>query len=652
MHRKAIVFMILFIFFLSQVLGGSIQLARAQEVGPSGQLALSPSGLASQQVKLFLPLLLKNAVPGSSPPTVQLPAAPSNLNVSALSSTSLRLTWTDNSNNETGFEIERAPGGTTNFTRITTTAPNVSTYDNTGLSASTSYSYRVRAVNSAGASAYTTVASGTTQAAPTTPPTAPTGLSVSVVSSSSLRLTWTDNSNNEAGFEIERAPGGTTNFVRVTTTAPNASTYDDSSLSASTSYSYRVRAVNNTGASAYTNTATGTTQAPPVTPPTAPTNLAVVMLSSTSLRLTWTDNSDNETGFEIERAPGGTTNFTRITTVAQNVKTYDDSGLSVSTSYSYRVRAVNSAGSSAYSNTATGTPQAPPVTPPAAPSNLTASGTTTTSTNLHWTDNSSNESGFGIYMSVNGGSYIHLGDVAANQTSEPITEMTPGTLYSFKVDAFNAVGRSAMSNVASTTTLSQTGIRFINNTSHPIINLQIDGVQQFYYPNGIIVGGTYDVATSAGTHSIYATNGFWQNDGSRFEYYTFSGSVNVTSGSMYEVTFNDPTIIELLTRWSSYGYWSGEAYTYNPVTPHTAVFCFYDNGKFRFYWDGSQQYTGTYGLVSRGSDIVFFQVNNGSTTYSGSLYELYGYFNMSNGPADWPQIQYTNYPYYCPAAPQ
>jgi hypothetical protein len=80
--------------------------------------------------------------------------------------------------------------------------------------------------------------------------------------------------------------------------------------------------------------------------------------------LTWTDNSTNETGFRIERAPGlnATTGFAQIAEVGANVTTYVDAGLPNSTSYSYRLRAYNAAGNSGYSNTASGT--TPANTPP------------------------------------------------------------------------------------------------------------------------------------------------------------------------------------------------------------------------------------------------------------------------------------------------
>src|SRR6185436_7970212 len=101
--------------------------------------------------------------------------------------------WTDNANNETGFKIERKTGAAGTYSQIATVGANVTTYNNTGLAASTTYYYRVRANNGSGDSAYSNEANATTQAA-ASPPAAPSGLSASAVSSSQINLAWTDNS--------------------------------------------------------------------------------------------------------------------------------------------------------------------------------------------------------------------------------------------------------------------------------------------------------------------------------------------------------------------------------------------------------------------------------------------------------------------------
>jgi hypothetical protein len=100
---------------------------------------------------------------GGPPPR---PADPTNLTATAGASGRSRfvdLTWNDNSNNETGFAIERCTGATcSNFSTIATVASNVTTYRNSNLQKNRTYRYRVRATGSAGDSGYSNIASATT----------------------------------------------------------------------------------------------------------------------------------------------------------------------------------------------------------------------------------------------------------------------------------------------------------------------------------------------------------------------------------------------------------------------------------------------------------------------------------------------------------
>jgi subtilisin len=202
---------------------------------------------------MFNPVL----VPGSGGVP---PAAPANLAATAVSSTQINLTWTDSDNTEQGFKIERCSGvDCTGFAQIATVGANVTSYSNTGLTASTSYSYRVRAYNAAGDSGYSNTASAVTQAAPTLP-AAPTNLIATVISKSQINLSWTDNATNEGGFRIERCKGSTcTNFTQIGTVGVNVTTFANTGLSKNTTYRYRARAYNASGNSAYSNIASATT---------------------------------------------------------------------------------------------------------------------------------------------------------------------------------------------------------------------------------------------------------------------------------------------------------------------------------------------------------------------------------------------------------
>ena len=125
-------------------------------------------------------------------------------------------------------------------------------------------------------------------------------------------------------------------------------TYADTGLTPLAAYSYRVRASNLGGDSDYSNTATVV-----LGPPAAPTNLAAAGVgNSGQVNLTWTDNSNNETGFQVERSTDGIT-FGVIGTTAARTTSYRDSSAVKRQTYYYRVAAINNVGLSAYSNVVT-----------------------------------------------------------------------------------------------------------------------------------------------------------------------------------------------------------------------------------------------------------------------------------------------------------
>ena len=178
-------------------------------------------------------------------------------------------------------------------------------------------------------------------------------MAATAVSSTQIRLTWIDNDTAEQGFKIERSAGaGSTDFSQIATVGANVTSFSNTGLTASTSYSYRVRAYNTDGESGYSNTAGAATPAAAAVP-NAPSKLTATAVSRSQINLAWADNAGNETGFIIERAKGSTgTDFTRIATVGANVTRYSNTGLAANTAYRYRVSAYNASGTSGYSNIA------------------------------------------------------------------------------------------------------------------------------------------------------------------------------------------------------------------------------------------------------------------------------------------------------------
>jgi hypothetical protein len=213
------------------------------------------------------------------------------------------------------------------------------------LSTATSYGFDIGSYSISG-----------TVASPTNSVAAPTNLTATAVSSSQINLVWTDNATNATSYSVERSTDGTT-WNQVASLGPTSTSYADGGLTTGVTYSYRVRAFNGTTASAYSNQASAT----PLQPlPAAPSNLVATRISATSIRVTWTDNANNETGFAIERATSGKNgtlgSWTQIATVGASAGTgglvgFNDTTVSSRKTYAYRVRASNASGYSAYTNT-------------------------------------------------------------------------------------------------------------------------------------------------------------------------------------------------------------------------------------------------------------------------------------------------------------
>lgn len=271
--------------------------------------------------------------------TAQIPVAPTNLIGVALSSTSIQLTWTDNSTDETGFEVLRSPAGLGAYQVVSgTLPPNTTSWTNTGVQSGASYDYIVRAVRNGVYSANSNTANVTANSCTNLPAT-PQSLQATGYSMVQINLTWVDASTNETGFSIERKTG-TGAYVVVGTASANATAYQDTGLAAGTTYQYRIRAVNTCGYSAYSNGVSRTTP----TQPQPPTNVTVTALSWNSIRVSWTDGSVEEIGFRIRRREGTTGSWVTLPDVPANSTSFVDTGLTPNTTYYYRVASVGPGG--------------------------------------------------------------------------------------------------------------------------------------------------------------------------------------------------------------------------------------------------------------------------------------------------------------------
>ena len=220
------------------------------------------------------------ALPWDPLPNLTAPSAPSNLTADAASKSEIDLTWNDNSDNETYFFIHRKLEGAAGYTTIANVGANVTSYHDSGLSASTKYYYEVSAFNTFGSSMSSQV-SATTKSSilipifpidpidpidpdiilPLLKPAAPSELEADAVSSSEIELNWTDNAANEEGFILERSMTQSSGYTEIDDLDADTTSYEDEDVEESITYFYRIKAYNDNGDSAYSALASAKTPA-------------------------------------------------------------------------------------------------------------------------------------------------------------------------------------------------------------------------------------------------------------------------------------------------------------------------------------------------------------------------------------------------------
>jgi alpha-tubulin suppressor-like RCC1 family protein len=235
-----------------------------------------------------------NATTNSPPVTV--PAAPSNLQATVASSSTINLAWNDASSNEDGFRVYRGADSSTVTTIVATMGAGTTSYSNTGLAAATTYYYKVAAYNSAGESAASNVANATTNSPPVTVPATPSNLQATAASSTNINLAWTDASSNEDGFRVYRGTGSSpANFTQVgVNLGADVTTFADTTVSGSTTYVYRVVAFNSAGVSSFAQSSAVITPLGPISVD-AGNRHSLALMSNGTVRA-WGSNSEGQLG--------------------------------------------------------------------------------------------------------------------------------------------------------------------------------------------------------------------------------------------------------------------------------------------------------------------------------------------------------------------
>ncbi|ACB34468.1 Fibronectin type III domain protein [Leptothrix cholodnii SP-6] len=299
--------------------------------------------------------------------SVSTPVAPLNApavtSLIALSNSSVRINWADNSNNEAGFRVVRTRTDVASAPVTTQLAAGVITLTQTGLVAGATYSYQVVAFRTPANSTteQTSASAESTIAVPLGATlNAPSGLATTRLSGTSVRLLWADQSSLETGYRVQRSTATvnattgvtTAGATFATTTSPNgniaanATLYNNTGLAQNTMYTYRVNAVDGTtqGPTAQIFYYSGTLPTVSGTGTNATTVVGRVVPR-------WTRSTNVAVaGYTLQRCTLNNTTvctaagpWTDINIAGRNTNLYNDDGLVTGRRYSYRIRTVNAA---------------------------------------------------------------------------------------------------------------------------------------------------------------------------------------------------------------------------------------------------------------------------------------------------------------------
>ena len=434
-----------------------------------------------------------SAVTAAQPPSIPAPQLTS---ATATGSSTIQIAWTSAATGIDGHRIERSVSAGSGFSEVAVVGSGTTSYVDSGLSASTTYYYRVRSYAGSNQSAYSNVESATTNAPP--PPTgipAPQLFYATAVSRNIIILRWFSTAEDVTGFKIERSlsPGG--GFSQIGTTGADGSSYTNSGLQPGTTYYYRIRANSGSTNGDYSVVVSETT-------PLAADEVIVddkdsgVTFTGSNWNggyqnndLSWAngyrfDNSStygalatypvaiaNSGTYEVygwwpKTSTGSSTNATNApVTISHNGGTANLLVNQRIVNAQWVLLGVYSFNAGSYTVTVSdaGTTSAvmadafrflrAPTSAPAAPARLNAVGYGPGRIIISWTDLSNNEGSFSVERSPNGTSgWTVIGSALANANFYIDSGLTQSTTYFYRVRAVNSVGASAYTNTASATT--------------------------------------------------------------------------------------------------------------------------------------------------------------------------------------------------------
>lgn len=361
-------------------------------------------------------------------PDILAPSVPNNLKAAATSTSAVNLTWSASTDNVsvTGYKVYRDGAWIGSPTTVG--------YSDTGLSASTTYSYTVVACDAASncsARQPNPELATTPAAADLTAPSKPTGLESASIGTTAITLAWSASTDSVgvASYVVYR------DGVRIgSTTIPS---YADTGLTPATSYDYAVAACDAAGNCSGQGAvaALSTLKEPDAIAPTAPLILVAEAVSPTQVNVSWTMATDNLAvlTYRVFRSSG---NLAGQTTAA--VTTFSDSQVVSGVTYYYTVAACDAAGNCNDSLTSAVTPSSDSLAP-AVPFVLTATATSTTEVELAWQP-AVDDVGVTRYKIYRNGQLV----ATPGSTGYKDAGLIPSASYSYSLAACDAAGHCSL----------------------------------------------------------------------------------------------------------------------------------------------------------------------------------------------------------------
>lgn len=430
---------------------------------PSGisiSLADTVAGLSNGASYLFRVAAVNKAGIGLwSSPTSSLkpysaPAAPTNLQASPLDA-SVALSWSapaaTNGSPISDYLVQFSTDGS-NWTTFTHTASTSSSIAVTGLTNGTSYSFKVAAVNQAGAGAFSTPATATPRGLSDAP-----GNVQATVSGMLVALAWaaplSDGGAAVTDYTIQYSPNNGTSWVTLNDGLSTALSASTSSLTAGTSYVFQVAAVTAAGRGPWSSSSNSVT---PITVASAPRTVSG-SATAAGITVVWfaplTEGGSAVTDYVVQYSSDTGATWSSAPHAASSSTSLLIPGLNPALNYTFRVAAINAAGQSAWSSTS-GLVKA--IILPDAPSNLLGTAGNVAVT-LTWAPPASN-GGAPItdyiiqYSSNAGANWVTFSHTASAAASDVVTGLLNGTSYVFRVAAITQAGTGAFSAVSSPVT--------------------------------------------------------------------------------------------------------------------------------------------------------------------------------------------------------